>query len=139
MISPLLPGLARGREDFANGLFHQKYPLLDMQHSNNLAGGPILTRCSRCETEHRIGWKGTQIKLREQCFELGDVKNHVRRHFPRLKDAAADVIRPRDGSSEFLAAFLVQHEHGDGADGPMPVAPRESCLLPPMRKHQLTA
>lgn len=56
-----------------------------------------------------IGRKDTQAKLHGQRLELGEVEHHVRRHFPRAKDAIAEVIPMMETSRPMLVAFVWQH------------------------------
>ncbi|KAF2966542.1 hypothetical protein GQX73_g7025 [Xylaria multiplex] len=51
---------------------------------------------------------GTQIKLRGQRIELGEVEYHLRRCFPKVQEAFAEVIAGRNGAKgTALTAFIL--------------------------------
>ena len=49
----------------------------------------------------------TQVKLRGQRIELGEVEYHVRRSFPQADQVVAEVITPEDTRRPVLAAFVL--------------------------------
>ncbi|KAJ5590150.1 hypothetical protein N7450_004122 [Penicillium hetheringtonii] len=54
-----------------------------------------------------VGRKDTQVKLRGQRVELGEIEHHLRRHLPAGTDAVAEVIAPQGRSKEsMLLAFI---------------------------------
>jgi amino acid adenylation domain-containing protein len=55
-----------------------------------------------------IGRKDTQVKVRGQRVELGEVERHVLQNLPRGTDvsAVAEVIAPADSNRPILAVFL---------------------------------
>ncbi|OCK74419.1 acetyl-CoA synthetase-like protein [Lepidopterella palustris CBS 459.81] len=67
-----------------------------------------------------VGRKDTQIKLRGQRIELGEVEHHLRRHLPSSTEATAEVITPVDGQGDAtMVAFICVGETeipGNGDD-----------------------
>ncbi|KFY99119.1 hypothetical protein V500_01452 [Pseudogymnoascus sp. VKM F-4518 (FW-2643)] len=65
-----------------------------------------------------IGRKDTQVKIRGQRVELGEVENQVRRSLVDAVDASvvAEVITPAGSSNPMLVAFLDLGEAADGSD-----------------------
>ncbi|RAL16897.1 HC-toxin synthetase [Aspergillus homomorphus CBS 101889] len=61
-----------------------------------------------------VGRKDTQIKLRGQRIELGEVEYHLRRSFPNVAEAVAEVVISNDSKSNqrkpILMAFLRPRE-----------------------------
>nr|UBX54569.1 non ribosomal peptide synthetase [Aspergillus sp.] len=53
-----------------------------------------------------VGRKDTQIKLRGQRVEIGEVEHHLQRCFPDASAVAADLITPPDGRAALLAGFV---------------------------------
>ncbi|PYH48570.1 acetyl-CoA synthetase-like protein, partial [Aspergillus saccharolyticus JOP 1030-1] len=69
-----------------------------------------------------IGRKDTQIKLRGQRIELGEVEYHLRRSFPEAAEAVAEVVVPREDGTRssrsphpILTAFIRQRREQSGA------------------------
>ncbi|KAI0478119.1 hypothetical protein F4859DRAFT_520982 [Xylaria cf. heliscus] len=65
-----------------------------------------------------VGRKGSQVKLRGQRIELGEVEHHVRNCFPVASEVVAEIITPVDRKRPpFLAAaLLVGEQCADDAD-----------------------
>ncbi|QYT00338.1 hypothetical protein H0G86_007424 [Trichoderma simmonsii] len=66
-----------------------------------------------------VGRKDTQVKIRGQRVELGEIEKRLRDSVPNLKDVAVEVIAQRDGvPSDRLVAFISFEEQcearGDG-------------------------
>ncbi|PHH92578.1 hypothetical protein CDD83_6740 [Cordyceps sp. RAO-2017] len=58
-----------------------------------------------------ISRKDTQIKLRGQRIELGEVEHHLRRCFPGAQDAAAEIVVRRGGNhTAALTAFILPEQ-----------------------------
>ncbi|PFH58666.1 hypothetical protein XA68_13399 [Ophiocordyceps unilateralis] len=58
-----------------------------------------------------IGRKDTQIKLRGQRVELGEVEHHLRRCFPGAQDAIAEIVVRRPGNqAAALTAFILPEQ-----------------------------
>ncbi|KFY99001.1 hypothetical protein V500_01494 [Pseudogymnoascus sp. VKM F-4518 (FW-2643)] len=65
-----------------------------------------------------IGRKDTQVKIRGQRVELGEVEHHVRHSLIDAADASvvAEVITPEGSSNPTLVAFVGLGEAADGSD-----------------------
>ncbi|PIG69515.1 hypothetical protein AARAC_012045 [Aspergillus arachidicola] len=59
-----------------------------------------------------IGRKDTQIKLRGQRIELGEVEHHIRQCFPGVYDVVAEVVSPGEAGRPVLVAFIHQSQTG---------------------------
>lgn len=65
-----------------------------------------------------VGRKDTQVKLRGQRVEIGEVEHHLRRCFPGAQGAVADVLSSQDGQAALLAGFVIRTPNED-----------QSCLI----------
>ncbi|PHH92583.1 hypothetical protein CDD83_6745 [Cordyceps sp. RAO-2017] len=63
-----------------------------------------------------LGRRDTQVKLRGQRIELGEVEHHVRRAFPDITDVVAEVVVPCGGGPASLMAFVA---NGAASQGPI--------------------
>ncbi|GAA82422.1 nonribosomal peptide synthetase [Aspergillus luchuensis IFO 4308] len=55
-----------------------------------------------------IGRKDTQVKLRGQRMEMGEVEYHLHRCFPGAQGVVADILPSQDGRPDLLAGFVVR-------------------------------
>lgn len=64
-----------------------------------------------------VGRKDTQVKLRGQRVELGEIEHHLRRLLPAGTDVAAEVIAPQGRSKEsMLLAFIAEADADKSRD-----------------------
>ncbi|KAF3481939.1 nonribosomal peptide synthase [Arthroderma uncinatum] len=61
-----------------------------------------------------IGRKDTQVKIRGQRVEMGDVEHHLRQLYPSSHCVVAEVATPaaRKGARPVLIAFINEHDRG---------------------------
>ncbi|KAJ4003482.1 Non-ribosomal peptide synthetase [Fusarium irregulare] len=73
-----------------------------------------------------VGRKDTQIKLRGQRVELGEIEHHIKNLLPSGAEVVAEIIAPRNQSKEsMLVAFIADREAKDDGDArPIDYAPR---------------
>lgn len=63
-----------------------------------------------------IARKDTQVKIRGQRVELGEIEQQVHRSSPSIRDVVAEVIRPANrNSAQLLAVFMSSQKASDGA------------------------
>ncbi|KAF2404842.1 peptide synthetase [Trichodelitschia bisporula] len=68
-----------------------------------------------------VGRKDTQVKLRGQRVELGEVEHHLRTLLPSGVTVTAEVVAPKGHKGEpILVAFLAEDAERDSTDGPKP-------------------
>ncbi|MCJ1368281.1 hypothetical protein MMC16_007423 [Acarospora aff. strigata] len=65
-----------------------------------------LVQLTKCGWIRYAGRKDTQVKLRGQRIELGEVERHVRSHFAGACEVVAEVITRGTGQSALLLAFI---------------------------------
>jgi len=64
------------------------------------------------------GRKDSQVKLRGQRLELGEVEEHLRHVFPDASEVIAEVASLNQGKSKALAAFVYQQSWGGQMQDP---------------------
>ncbi|KAK2757943.1 NRPS [Arachnomyces sp. PD_36] len=57
-----------------------------------------------------VGRKDTQIKLRGQRVELGDVEHHIRQHVKNINTVVAEVIIPKGEDAQPMLAAFIQYK-----------------------------
>ncbi|CAI7640359.1 unnamed protein product [Penicillium manginii] len=61
-----------------------------------------------------MGRKDTQVKLRGQRIELGEVEHHTRRSFPGARDVVSEVVTPTEAGREpILVAFIYMDKESE--------------------------
>ncbi|KAI9038017.1 uncharacterized protein KD926_011355 [Aspergillus affinis] len=80
-----------------------------------------------------IGRTGTQVKIRGQRVELGEVEYHTRQHFEQAKTVIAEMILPKGDKNPSLVAFvcLRSSKETPAKDSP--------CLAPPSDAFRASA
>ncbi|KAM0350534.1 hypothetical protein ACHAPU_003016 [Fusarium lateritium] len=64
-----------------------------------------------------VGRKDTQIKLRGQRVELGEIEHHIKNLLPSGAEVVAEIIAPRNQNKEsMLVAFVADREAKDESD-----------------------
>ncbi|KAG5660295.1 hypothetical protein KAF25_003817 [Fusarium avenaceum] len=64
-----------------------------------------------------VGRKDTQIKLRGQRVELGEIEHHIKNLLPSGAEVVAEIIAPRNQNKEsMLVAFVADREAKDDGD-----------------------
>ncbi|KAF9774131.1 Non-ribosomal peptide synthetase [Fusarium sp. DS 682] len=64
-----------------------------------------------------VGRKDTQIKLRGQRVELGEIEHHIKNLLPSGAEVVAEIIAPRNQNKEsMLVAFIADREAKDDGD-----------------------
>ncbi|KAI1023938.1 hypothetical protein LB504_005342 [Fusarium proliferatum] len=64
-----------------------------------------------------VGRKDTQIKLRGQRVELGEIEHHIKNLLPAGAEVVAEIIAPRNQNKEsMLVAFIADREAKDDGD-----------------------
>jgi amino acid adenylation domain-containing protein/non-ribosomal peptide synthase protein (TIGR01720 family) len=58
-----------------------------------------------------MGRKDSQVKLRGQRMEIGEIEGALKKSFPSSKGIVASVVTLDDNSSPFLVAFIQWHHH----------------------------
>lgn len=64
-----------------------------------------------------VGRKDTQVKLRGQRVELGEIEHHLRRLLPSGIDVAAEVIAPQGRSKDSMLQAFVVDPKGEKVEG----------------------
>ena len=82
-------------------------------HSKRLYKTGDLARYKKDGSVELIGRKDNQVKLRGQRIELGEIEHQVRQTKSGVKEAVAELIRPRDSVDDLLACFIVLDDNPD--------------------------
>lgn len=96
------------------GRVYKTGDLVRYQHDGNLAF---------------LGRKDSQVKIRGQRLELGEVEHWVQALMPAAVQVIAEVIEPQGGDSGPLLAVFV---HKDGFEDTAPNGPRSTCGIAEM-------
>ncbi|POR35063.1 Nonribosomal peptide synthetase [Tolypocladium paradoxum] len=84
-----------------------------------------------------IARKDTQVKIRGQRVELGEIEQQVHQASPSIRDVVADVVRPgHRKSAQLLAVFMSSQKATDGAVVTNGHDGRHEMFLPSDRKHR---
>lgn len=79
-----------------------------------------------------VGRRDTQVKLRGQRIELGEVEYHVRSCFGLAAEVVAEIIVPRESSSPVLVAYICRNlDDGDQVHDPEASDEEQSLFLSP--------
>ncbi|KAK6425930.1 NRPS protein, partial [Elasticomyces elasticus] len=85
-----------------------------------------------------VGRKDSQVKIRGQRVELGDIEHHVRQNFPEASDIVAEVVLP---AGEDQVPVLVAFTHYEDADQDfdLPAAADGDPLMEPSERFSSLA
>ncbi|KJZ69526.1 hypothetical protein HIM_11088 [Hirsutella minnesotensis 3608] len=78
-------------------------PFRDGETESRVYRSGDLVQYNQDGTIRYLGRRDTQVKLRGQRIELGEVEHHVRHAFPNVTDVAAEVVVPRGGGPTLMA------------------------------------
>lgn len=79
-----------------------------------------------------VGRRDTQVKLRGQRIELGEVEYHVRNCFNRKAEVVTEIVIPRDSNMPVLVAYISRgSDDGDRVDDPAASEEERDLFLSP--------